>query len=50
VSVNQLPVELDRQRRFTTEAAPAEGQDGIGVRIAHPKAGIHYYVMRAGPS
>jgi hypothetical protein len=50
VSVNQLPLELDRQRRFTTEAAPAEGQDGIGVRIAHPKAGIHYYVMRAGPS
>jgi hypothetical protein len=50
VSVNQLPVELDRQRRFTTETTPGEGQDGIGVRIAHPKAGIHYYVMRAGPS
>jgi hypothetical protein len=50
VSVNNTPVELDGHRRFTTELTPPDGADGVGVRIAHPKAGIHYYVMRTGPS
>jgi hypothetical protein len=50
VSVNNAPVELDRHRRFTTELAPPQDGDGVGVRIVHPKAGIHYYVLRTGGS
>ncbi|HEY5923546.1 MAG TPA: hypothetical protein VIV11_17820 [Kofleriaceae bacterium] len=49
VSANGTAIELDRHRRFNTELAPRDGEDGIGVRIAHPKAGIHYYVMRSAP-
>lgn len=50
VSANGTPVDLDRHRRFTTELTPGADEDGASVRIAHPKAGIHYYVMRTGPS
>ncbi len=50
VSANGAPVDLDRHRRFTIELAPGADEDGASVRIAHPKAGIHYYVMRTGPS
>jgi hypothetical protein len=50
VSANDAPVSLDRHRRFDAELTPRDGEDGIGVRIAHPKAGVHYYVMRIGPS
>jgi hypothetical protein len=46
VTVNGTPVQLDRHRRFETDLAPAEGEDGVAVRIANTKAGIHYYVMR----
>ena len=46
VSVNGTPVTLDRHRRFETDLAPADGEDGVAVRIANTKAGIHYYVMR----
>jgi hypothetical protein len=46
VSAGGAPVELDRHRRFETELAPGTGEDGVGIRIAHPKLGIHYYVMR----
>jgi hypothetical protein len=42
-------IELDRHRRFNAELAVAGGEDGVGVRIAHPKLGIHYYVLRAAP-
>ena len=49
VSANGAAIELDRHNRFNTELTPPEGADGVGVRIAHPKAGIHYYVMRSGP-
>jgi hypothetical protein len=48
VSVDATPIDLDRHRRFNTELTPREGEDGVSVRIAHPKAGIHYYVMRTG--
>jgi len=50
VTAHDAAIELDRHRRFNTEVSPREGEDGVGVRIAHPKAGIHYYVMRAGSS
>lgn len=50
VSANGTPVDLDRHRRFTTDLSPGPDEDGASVRIAHPKAGIHYYVMRMGPS
>lgn len=50
VSANGAAVELDRHRRFTTELSPAPDDNGASIRIAHPKAGIHYYVMRTGPS
>jgi hypothetical protein len=46
VSAGGAPVSLDRQRRFAAELAPGPDEDGAAVRIAHPKAGIHYYVMR----
>ena len=49
VSANGTAIDLDRHRRFNTELAPRDGEDGVGVRIAHPKAGIHYYVMRSAP-
>ena len=50
VSVGGAAVELDRHRRFNTEAAPQAGDLGVGIRIAHPKAGVHYYVVSTGPS
>lgn len=49
VSADGAPIELDRHRRFAADLRPSEGEDGVGVRIAHPKAGIHYYVMRTAP-
>jgi len=49
VSASGTPVDLDRHRRFTTELSIGPDEDGAAVRIAHPKAGIHYYVMRSGP-
>lgn len=47
VSANGSPVELDRQRRFTTQLTPGETEDGAAIRIANTKGGIHYYVMRS---
>jgi hypothetical protein len=49
VSAGGTAVPLDRQRRFTTELTPGPEDDGVAVRIAHPKAGVHYYVMRKSP-
>jgi hypothetical protein len=46
VSAGGTPVELDRHRRFTAALSPGPNEDGASVRIAHRKAGIHYYVMR----
>jgi hypothetical protein len=46
VSAGPGAVTLDRHQRFDTELTPGPQEDGVGVRIAHPKAGIHYYVMR----
>jgi hypothetical protein len=48
VSVAGVPVVIDRQRRFETDL-PVDGEDGVAIRIASAKAGIHYYVMRAAP-
>jgi len=45
VTAAGAPVELDRHRRFVTELAPRDDEDGIAVRIAHPKLGVHYYVV-----
>lgn len=46
VSVAGIPVELDRHRRFAA-AVPAQRTDEApAVRIAHPKSGVHYYVVR----
>jgi len=45
VTADGAAVELDRHRRFDTELAPRDGEDGIAVRIAHPKLGVHYYVV-----
>ena len=50
VTVGGAAVELDRHRRFNAEAAPQPGDLGVGIRIAHPKAGVHYYVVSTGPS
>jgi hypothetical protein len=49
VSAEGAAIELDRHRRFEADLTPGDAADGVGVRIAHPKAGIHYYVMRTAP-
>ena len=49
VAAGGAPIDLDRHRRFNTELTPREGEDAVSVRIAHPKAGIHYYVLRSAP-
>lgn len=46
VSVTNIPVELDRHRRFTARLPPENENEAPAVRIAHPKSGIHYYVVR----
>jgi hypothetical protein len=46
VSVTNVPVELDRHRRFTATLPPESDDDAPAVRIAHPKSGVHYYVVR----
>jgi len=46
VSAGGAAVELDRHRRFTTTIPIGDDEDGVSVRIAHDKLGIHYYVMR----
>ena len=46
VSAAGSPVELDRHRRFETEVAPRASEDGVAIRIAHPKLGIHYFITR----
>jgi hypothetical protein len=48
VSAGETPVVLDRHRRFNAEVAPVANEDGVGLRIAHPKLGVHYYVISAG--
>ncbi len=48
VTAAGAPVPVDRTRRFSTELTPGADEDGATIRIAHPKAGIHYYVMRTG--
>jgi hypothetical protein len=50
VSASGAAVALDRQRRFTAELSPGPDEEGAAIRIAHPKAGIHYYVMRTPPA
>jgi len=47
VSVNGVAVDLDRHRRFSADL-PADDQNAPAVRIAHPKTGVHYYVVRDG--
>lgn len=46
VSGGGTTIALDRHLRFESDLVAGDGEAGIGVRIAHPKAGIHYYVMR----
>ena len=46
VSVTNTPVELDRHRRFTALLPARASDEAPAVRIAHPKSGIHYYVVR----
>ena len=47
VSAADAPIALDRHGRFDAELAPRAGEDGVAIRIAHPKLGIHYYVLRS---
>ncbi|MBA3397921.1 MAG: hypothetical protein H0T89_35180 [Deltaproteobacteria bacterium] len=44
VSVGGAALELDRHRRFTAEVSTE--LQAVAVRIAHPKTGVHYYVVR----
>ncbi len=46
VSVTNIPVELDRHRRFSATLPPESDDEAPAVRIAHAKSGIHYYVVR----
>jgi len=46
VSVGSRDLPLDKHRRFSADVAPEPGQDAIAIRIAHPKRGVHYYLVR----
>ncbi len=46
VGAGGIVIPLDRHLRFESDLTPGPQEDGVGVRIAHPKAGVHYYVMR----
>ena len=48
--IDRWATHLDRQRRFDTEVAPGTDEDGAAIRIAQPKLGVHYYVMRLSAS
>ncbi|MBA2541382.1 MAG: hypothetical protein H0V17_17205, partial [Deltaproteobacteria bacterium] len=48
VSSAGVPIALDRHLRFETTLAPQPGETGVAVRIAHPKLGVHYYVVGSG--
>jgi hypothetical protein len=45
VSSGGVTIPLDRHLRFETVVAPRVGDTGLAIRIAHPKAGVHYYVV-----
>ncbi len=38
---------LDRHRRFKADLAPSGDEQALAIRIAHPKRGVHYYLVRA---
>ena len=40
-------IELDRHLRFSAELSPRDGEDGVAIRMAHRKVGVHYYVLRS---
>lgn len=48
ITVEDSPIALDRQQRFNAELVPRPGDNSVAIRIAHPKLGIHYYVIRSG--
>jgi hypothetical protein len=48
VSVGGTRLPLDVQQRFSGRVVVPPGQNGIGIRLAHPGRGAHYYVRRAG--
>ncbi len=46
VSVGGQPIAVDAHGRFRTEASPLGGDEAVGVRLEHPRTGVHYYVRR----
>lgn len=39
-------IEVDRHQRFASgELVPRAGEIGVAIRMAHPKVGVHYYVL-----
>ncbi len=48
VSVNGQPTPLDEQRRFSTTATAAPGENAIVIRLTHPQRGTVHYVRHAG--
>jgi hypothetical protein len=46
VSVDGVPLTLDKESRFETQLRLAPGARGFGLWIKHPRAGSHYYVRR----
>jgi hypothetical protein len=47
VSAAGQPVAVDGNGRFRASVTPLPGDDGIAVRLDHPRTGIHYYVRHA---
>lgn len=43
-AVDDLPMPIDRQRRFSAKATPAG--KALAVRLSHPQRGVHYYLRR----
>jgi hypothetical protein len=47
VSLEDDPVALDDQRRFSASGPITAGRRTLALRIATPSSGVHYYVLRA---
>jgi len=48
VSAGGRSLPVDERGRFKAAVAPLAGDDGVVVRLEHPRTGTHYYVRGAG--
>jgi len=48
VSAGGESLTVDERGRFRATVAPRAGDDGVVVRLEHPRTGVHYYVRTTG--